>query len=291
MDDLIEHLRAISVNLDKTPLDKLNSKVPRAALICANSYRGTNKSLGPGPVSDSIRVAQLCRNHGIPVYSLYDSKAQHFIDYARVFLRDVSEFLLIYFSGHGGQMKDISGDEDDGMDEVYIFMDGHIVDDILVQMIINNKNETNRLVLLSDCCHSGTIWDLDHKDAPPNCISMAAALDKEEANQAVRRGREFGYFTDSLFFALEKDLGLPPNQIKPRIDSFLKRKGVNQTIQIQTTSPELLDQPLLPIADPSQLKEKKKLQKYKDVEIPPHGLTRQEVREWYAQKRKNPTEQ
>lgn len=44
--------------------------------------------------------------------------------------------LFLHYSGHGGQTKDLNGDEVDGLDEVIFPVDykwtGHIVDDVCI---------------------------------------------------------------------------------------------------------------------------------------------------------------
>lgn len=290
MNLLEKHLASLTTNCNKCSLEKIKSEVPQAAFVCANSYRETTSSLGPGPISDTIRVATLCRKRGIPVFSLFDCTAQTFVNYAIKLLRDVYEYILIYFSGHGGQMPDLDGDEDDKMDELYVFKDGYVVDDTLFKLLQLHKNPKSQCVLLSDCCHSGTIWDLDRKDPPARCLSMAAAQDKQTAAQAVKKGREFGYFTEILFDELDKNISATPKQLKEAIDTQLKAKKITQIVTLQSTSPGLLDLPLLPQGDESNLQQKKKLQTFQDVEIPPHGMKKSELRIWYEQRMKKTSE-
>lgn len=72
--------------------------------------------------------------------------------------------LFVHYSGHGSQVKDKTGDEVDGMDEVLVPVDydssGMITDDTLFQLLISNLPKGVHLVLLFDCCHSGSILDL-----------------------------------------------------------------------------------------------------------------------------------
>ena len=39
------------------------------------------------------------------------------------------DLLLFTYSGHGGQLPDMNGDEDDGLDETWCLYDGELVDD------------------------------------------------------------------------------------------------------------------------------------------------------------------
>jgi hypothetical protein len=66
------------------------------------------------------------------------------------------DILLLTYSGHGGQVPDVNGDEDDGQDETLVLYDRMLVDDELYQMWKQFK-EGVRIFMLSDSCHSGTV--------------------------------------------------------------------------------------------------------------------------------------
>eukprot|EP01060_Flectonema_neradi_P039568 TRINITY_DN875_c0_g2_i1.p1 TRINITY_DN875_c0_g2~~TRINITY_DN875_c0_g2_i1.p1 ORF type:complete len:356 (+),score=74.18 TRINITY_DN875_c0_g2_i1:51-1118(+) len=74
------------------------------------------------------------------------------------------DVLFFHYSGHGGQQRDTSGDEEDGMDETLIPEDynssGVITDDDLFRDLIMGIPVGVRLVCVMDCCHSGSILDL-----------------------------------------------------------------------------------------------------------------------------------
>lgn len=69
--------------------------------------------------------------------------------------------LVFYFSGHGSQIPDTSGDESDGLDEILCpintnFHNGiYITDDELYSLFKNMPSSINVEIIL-DCCHSGT---------------------------------------------------------------------------------------------------------------------------------------
>ncbi|GMU11498.1 caspase family protein [Corallococcus caeni] len=66
------------------------------------------------------------------------------------------DLLLLTYSGHGGQLPDVNGDEDDGLDETWCLYDGQLVDDEIYQAMGKLKAGV-RVFLLSDSCHSGTV--------------------------------------------------------------------------------------------------------------------------------------
>src|SRR5690606_28987188 len=60
------------------------------------------------------------------------------------------------YSGHGGQLPDKNGDEDDGEDETWCLFDGELVDDELSNLWSSFKKGV-RILVFSDSCHSGTV--------------------------------------------------------------------------------------------------------------------------------------
>jgi metacaspase-1 len=72
--------------------------------------------------------------------------------------------LVFYFSGHGIHGPDTSFDEKDGQDEMLVPLDykthGLVSDDWIFANMIRRIPPTVTLWGFSDCCHSGTIFDL-----------------------------------------------------------------------------------------------------------------------------------
>jgi metacaspase-1 len=66
------------------------------------------------------------------------------------------DLFLLTYSGHGGQVRDTNGEEDDGRDETWCLYDRQLVDDELYQLWGAFEPGT-RIVVLSDSCHSGSV--------------------------------------------------------------------------------------------------------------------------------------
>jgi len=77
-----------------------------------------------------------------------------------------NDSLFFHYSGHGGQTKDLDGDEDDGYDEVIYPVDfrqvGHIVDDEMHDIMVRPLQPGVRLTAIFDSCHSGSALDLPY---------------------------------------------------------------------------------------------------------------------------------
>lgn len=69
---------------------------------------------------------------------------------------NAGDIYFVYYSGHGGQVPDLDGDEDDGKDETWCLYNGQLIDDEIHYMLTAFKAGV-RIVVFSDSCHSGTI--------------------------------------------------------------------------------------------------------------------------------------
>jgi metacaspase-1 len=66
------------------------------------------------------------------------------------------DLFFLSYSGHGGQIDDVSGEEEDKLDETWCLFDGQLIDDELYFELSTFKKGV-RVVVLSDSCHSGTV--------------------------------------------------------------------------------------------------------------------------------------
>lgn len=66
------------------------------------------------------------------------------------------DFFFLTYSGHGGQVPDVSGEETDKLDETWCLYDGQLIDDELY-MELGRFATGVRILVLSDSCHSGTV--------------------------------------------------------------------------------------------------------------------------------------
>jgi len=66
------------------------------------------------------------------------------------------DLLFLSYSGHGGQIPDVSGDEPDKKDETWCLYDGELIDDeVFIELAAFKKGV--RIIVLSDSCHSGSV--------------------------------------------------------------------------------------------------------------------------------------
>ena len=136
----------------------------RAIVIGLNGVDPNHYGGWAGPLNaceaDASSMAQIAGAQGMDVHSLLTQQATRDgvlkeLAAAANDLKD-GDLLMLTYSGHGGQIPDLNGDEDDGLDETWCLYDGELVDDELYKALSSFKPSV-RVVVLSDSCHSGTV--------------------------------------------------------------------------------------------------------------------------------------
>lgn len=111
-----------------------------------------------------------------------------------------NDVLYLHYSGHGSYIKDTSGDETDGKDEVIIPLDyqskGVITDDWLFTNLVSKIPQNVTLWAFMDCCHSGTMIDLKY-----NYKSMCQYKNGKVNSKTVYNPTEWN---DKFAFSIEK---------------------------------------------------------------------------------------
>jgi len=122
------------------------------------------------------------------------------------------DLLVLYVSGHGGQMPDTDGDEWDGRDETLCLWSGEVRDDTISEYL-QMVPSTARVLLITDTCNSGTMARGRHR-ARSTPVSIERLKPKKTGGCSVLHvggcadGRssfgsdEGGVFTRSFFGVL-----------------------------------------------------------------------------------------
>lgn len=222
-------LASLGTDLKKCADSALPKNMSKAAFICCNTYTKPSYSLGVGPMNDAITVATFLKEKGFAVYYLHNPTSADYLKYLKHMLGHTNSYLMCYYTGHGASVDDDNGDETDGKDEALVFDDAFVRDDVLIELLANSgKPEACKVVFMNDCCHSGSIWDLQRskfngKTLPPNMMSLSAARDSETAKQTSMEGNDQGIFTFYFFKLLEQSPSLTPAQMASSINSYLTR--------------------------------------------------------------------
>ena len=105
------------------------------------------------------------------------------------------DFFFLTYSGHGGQVPDVTGEETDKQDETWCLYDGQLIDDELY-LELSRFASGVRILVLSDSCHSGTVTramppQLDDRILTGRSKMMPLAV-------GIRTYREHQAFYDNL---------------------------------------------------------------------------------------------
>jgi hypothetical protein len=175
--------------------------------------------------------------------------------------KDQCVYLLLAYSGHGSNIYDYSQDEADGKDEVLCPVDyrksGCISDDVIKSRLVDKLHSKVKLVILMDCCHSGTIIDLQYKYTfnsknqiimntkvnanPCDVVVISGCMDSQTSADAyILDGCNYEYqgAMTASFLACYKD-NINYNDLVKNMRMWLKTKNYKQIPQL--SSSKILD--------------------------------------------------
>jgi metacaspase-1 len=108
------------------------------------------------------------------------------------------DFFFLTYSGHGGQIPDVTGEENDKLDETWCFFDAQLIDDELY-LELTRFAAGVRILVLSDSCHSGTVTR-----ARPVPVEGGARSKMMPPAVAIRTYTRHKAFYDDLQTAVER---------------------------------------------------------------------------------------
>lgn len=227
------------------------------AFIFGSNYRNTSAAL-KACVRDCQRMSESLKARGYEIIQKWSEdplvKSQIHND-LKQFLKSLKpgDKAIVYYSGHGFQIPDISGDEPDGKDEC-IYLGASYISDDEFRLLLQTVPAGINILCVFDCCHSGTILDLPlqyeqlkvrrennfHFKANILCISGCADPNVSfEANGT-------GYLTDCFIKTLQDwkpilSTKLPWADFYLRISSrLIEHSNAKQFAQLSLSQPNVL---------------------------------------------------
>lgn len=243
----------------------------KAAIIALNDYPGTANDLR-GCLNDAADAIATLKAKGFSCAAYYNgtaTKAKMLSGIKAAFqCARVGDSVAIVYSAHGSQVRDSSGDEADGWDEVLCPYDwpNYVSDDDLRAILAAVPAGVNVDVFL-DCCHSGTgtrdfgqnyairmlppiIGEVSHpgKKTRANvvanlnhCLWTGCAANQLSAEMTIG-GKVRGVF--SYFLWKEIRAGGTRSAIMARVCSQIAAIGLkNQVPQLEASQAEMLQAP------------------------------------------------
>lgn len=149
------------------PVPELGDTVERACVaigvLTAKAPAYGSKVLScPGADQDMRAVLEMAEETGITNRTGLLSQAATWKSVKYAILKATDGFgpedlLVLSLAGHGGWVKDISGDEQSGKDSTWCLYDGPVLDDD-VWAFLCGEVPTCRILFLTDTCHSEGSW-------------------------------------------------------------------------------------------------------------------------------------
>jgi len=97
------------------------------------------------------------------------------------------DIFFLSYSGHGGQVTDIDGDESDGKDETWCLFDAQLLDDEIFYLYAAFPSDV-RIIVLSDSCHSGSVIRAGSVRSMPANRSVAVYLKNKSFYDSLQTG-------------------------------------------------------------------------------------------------------
>jgi len=165
--------------------------------------------------------------------------------------------IWFHYSGHGSQIRDLNGDEVDGLDEVIVPVDyqrnGFIVDDEIFNII---KNVKCRMIMIFDSCHSGSIcdlkWGFEYNNGTiiksinsgklatnPNIFVFSGCKDTQTSADAYSTEAQLavGAFTDCFLHCLRLNhMNVDIMKLYSDVCNYIKSNGFTQTPTLTSSS-------------------------------------------------------
>ncbi|HBP90827.1 MAG TPA: hypothetical protein DD706_24435 [Nitrospiraceae bacterium] len=258
-----------------------------ALLIGIDKYKSPDIRRLSGAVND-IRLMRevLIGKFGMPpenINSLENEQATHqaIIDAIRNHLvakAKKGDVVVLHFSGHGSQMKDISGDEVDQLDETLVAYDSRtpgvfdISDDEINGLLLQLTEKTKNVTFIFDSCHSGAAsrggntvreieadrrtplppedfavsvrggeGDADFRPNNSDYVLISGSLAKELSNETDFEGRRHGVLTWFLALALKAAPDRSTyRDVMDQVKSEVSTRFPSQTPQIEGPGQDLV---------------------------------------------------
>nr|QZB49251.1 metacaspase [Prorocentrum minimum]QZB49252.1 metacaspase [Prorocentrum minimum] len=225
---------------------------PSHELSCSKDAQAMLRMLNRAGVRDITLVTD--RHMGTPGFPTRPSVLQAMKEVAR--RTEPDDWFFWFFAGHGINVPDHRGDEADGFDQAFVTPDHKgrlhekalLVDDDFARALDTFFVPGVKLLCVCDCCHSGTICDIDSYHYDHEIYSISAAQDDQEAEDTGRGGL-LTYALRRTIFSLSMSYQENPFSIqtvwertKKKADSMTQMQELN--FQFSGTDPHHVAWPM-----------------------------------------------
>lgn len=229
--------------------------IMKLALLIGINYQGTESELRGCETDVYNMEKELINFHGYKKDNIKilttDATGRNIMHYLAKMVIEAyhnrANEIFFHYSGHGSHLKDNNGDETDGRDECIIPVDynlcGVITDDLL-HSYFSYIPETCKCTCIFDCCHSGTILDLeyqyqrDEKQNPfstvkSNVLLLTGCRDDQTSADALIDQKWQGAMTNAFLYSMETlDRDVTCYMLLAQMRSYLSENGYTQVPQL-----------------------------------------------------------
>ena len=116
--------------------------------------------------------------------------------------------VVFFYSGHGINVKDVNGDEKDGLDEAFCFRDANLVDDEFCRLV-NTNLRCKHFICISDACHCGTIYDANKlRPELHDKVTYVSSCEDHQTSKQLAKNGVFTYNFWNCFDTKTKELNI-----------------------------------------------------------------------------------
>ena len=197
---------------------KYNEEIRKKSILIGLNYPGSHYSLN-GCVNDVKNGAEFLKEKDYEVKMLVDediSKSYNVLQALTELGNSAQQVVFFHYSGHGTQSKDLDQDEIDTLDEVVYSKDDVLVTDDDINRILLTYPANKTVILVFDCCHSGSIADLPYilnvdgkikeekvkKTVLAKVICISGCKDDQTSADMTERGISFGALSSTMYSLL-----------------------------------------------------------------------------------------
>lgn len=189
-----------------TSEEKPDTKYKNVAIIHGYDYLayGNAGSLYDGPMNDLIEAYKRLSYMGYKVYAYYKKNSSELLELLKTFINAELDSLIFINAGHGNLNTDGENYLSLNKNETTKLRDP-CYDYNLHSIISGDERNVKTIYLITDSCHSGTIFNLD--DSDKDVYDFVATDDEQIAQQAdiSYYGRR-GYFSLYMWQSLDRGI-------------------------------------------------------------------------------------
>jgi len=180
----------------------------KRALLCGLNYIGSDSELH-GCINDITNVNKFLKTRDYTDIKVLTDLTEikptkkNMEDSISWLVKDVKagDTLFFHYSGHGTTVKDKSGDESDGKDSVLVPLDyektGPITDDWLHSNLTSILPEGVTLWVFMDCCHSGTMLDLQFNIQCKSVYTKSKRIPRDIQYNSLEWSNQFAFVKEN----------------------------------------------------------------------------------------------